>query len=233
MGLLKQAVEQLFLSSACAGVRLVQVPRAIEQHHLHWFHQGKNELVTSQDLFKTQEKIFFTDIRRVWKRTSVWKRTVWKRTGKVFSPTYRDCRATSSIMLPWENPFNQKKSALLDSVCVSAWAAEHAFLPHHSWNMEAMHLLPTYSGKSHSSPGITLVSLQSTGSHVAAATWCFCYWRQTSKYFASSCKSRPAESWKEVLTSSEFSHWCLRAPCPKGFWNKASSVPSTTLHWRS
>lgn len=69
-------------------------------------------------------------------------------------------------------------------LCVSAWEAEHALLPHCSWSMEAMHLLPSYSGKAHTSLKITLVSLQSTGSHLAAAMWYFCYQqlqRQTSR----------------------------------------------------
>ena len=65
VGLLKRAAEQLPPGSPCAGARLVQVPRATEQHHLHWFHQGKNRPMTSQDLFKTgEENAFFTDIMK-------------------------------------------------------------------------------------------------------------------------------------------------------------------------
>lgn len=63
MGLQKHAGEQLPPTSACTGARLGQVPKATEQGHLHWFHQGKNSTTTSQDLFKTgEEKAFFTDI---------------------------------------------------------------------------------------------------------------------------------------------------------------------------
>lgn len=36
------------------------------EQYLHWFHQGKNGPVTSQDLFKTrEEKVFFTDNHRI------------------------------------------------------------------------------------------------------------------------------------------------------------------------
>lgn len=94
----------------------------------------------------------------------------YRRQGRC-SHQHRDCRATTSTMLPQES-LEQEEAVLLSSACVSAWEAKHSHPPLHLRSMEVANLLPTYV-EAHSSQEISSGSLQQAGTHPAAAQWCF------------------------------------------------------------
>lgn len=157
-----QHVSSAHSSSACSAARLAQVPKSQEQQYSHWFHQGKNGPATSQDLFKTEEKAFFTDIM---KYIGMEKDTegVLSEVQRLWS-CYFHHDATGELSRKEEG-----KGALLSSAWDLAWEAEHT-LPVPSVDEEWRQCIcsPCIQ-KAQNRCEIALVSLQRTGYHLASS----------------------------------------------------------------
>lgn len=127
-----------------------------------WFHQGKNGPATSQDLFKTEEKAFFTDIM---KYIGMEKDTegVLSEVQRLWS-CYFHHDATGELSRKEEG-----KGALLSSAWDLAWEAEHT-LPVPSVDEEWRQCIcsPCIQ-KAQNRCEIALVSLQRTGYHLASS----------------------------------------------------------------
>lgn len=164
-GLLERGGEQL---PSCTAARLRHVPRATEQRHLHWFHQGKNRPTTSQDLFKTgEEKVFFTDIT---KHTS---------TGEDREGVLTDGQRLQSYCYG-KSPLEQGKAALPSPARFSMRSRAQPPSPplgKRGGNGSAPHLFRKHTA-TRRSPQSACGDLHVTS---PAATWHFCYQRRGSK----------------------------------------------------